>query len=278
MAIVTGPVYLPAPNPVVRRPGLFDAATGPLELPVHARIGGLQYQTSVCDLTDCYEVECLSGHNTKTFSDGPTTIQGNPFIVLSTVSCSPVGMDDAQLQRYLFDRLVASEQSTVEATFSDQACGQAPGLSNNADVVTVTTGAVDPVAALSALEAQLASVYGLPGIVHAPIALGAYFANLHLVEKQGQVWYTRVGNKVVFGNYSGNDPDGAAPSAGETWMYITGQVAVYRTPDSEIFSTNRMQTLARTTNLVTAVMERDYVVTFDCAVAAAQTEITGVVA
>lgn len=278
MASLTGPVYVSAPNPVVRRPGLFDAATGPLDLPEHARLGGLNYQTAVCELPDCYEVLCQTSgsRGTKSFDTGPSTITGLPFIVYSEIECSPVGMSDEQLQRYLFDRLSAGEQATVENVFSLQACGQAPGLSNNASVVTVTTGtAIDPVAALSRLEVQLASSYGLPGIIHVPIALGAYFAYLHLVQKQGNVWYTHVGNKVVFGNYAGNSPAGAAPAAGEVWMYATGQVAIWR--DSEVFTTDRAMTLTRTTNVVTAVMERTYVVGFDCVVAGAQTDATGVV-
>lgn len=278
MAVLTGRVFLPgSPNPVVRRPGLFDAATGPLDLPVHARIGGLQYQTAVCDLPDCYEVECQADHNSKTFDAGPDTITGDPFVVYSEVSCSPVGMTDEQLRRYLFDRLSAGEQATVEQTFSRQLCGQAPGLSGNASAVTVTTAASDPVLALALLEQGLAGSYGLPGTIHAPIVMSAYFAYHHLVDKVGAVWYTHAGNKVVFGNYAGRTPLDAAPAAGETWMYATGQVAVWRTSDAELFATDRAMTLNRTTNLVTAVMEREYVVTFDCGIYAAQTDITGVV-
>jgi len=279
MAVLTGRVFLPnSPNPVVRRPGLFDAATGPLDLPINAREGGLQYQTAVCELPACYEVLCQDngGRGTKSFLTGPSTITGDPFIVYSEITCSPVGMTDEQLQKYLYDRLTAGEQSTVENVFSRQSCGQAPGLSNNAAVVTVTAAAVDPVKSLSLLEAALAASYGMSGIIHVPMALAAYYTDLFLVEKEGNLWYTRGGNKVVFGNYAGRTPVDAAPAANETWVYATGQVAIWR--DSETFATNRAMTLNRTTNKVTAVMERTYVVDFDCLVLAAQTKITGVVA
>lgn len=282
MAVLTGRLYVNAPNPVVRRPGLFDAATGPLDLPVVAREGGIQYQTSVCELPQCYSVECQTdgGRDTKTFPSGPTTITGDPFVVYSEISCSPVGMTDEQLQRYLYERLTAGEQATVERVFSLQSCQQAPGLSNNAAVVTVTGAAVDPVKALSILEQTLANSYGLPATIHIPMALAAYFADLHLIcyevgTPNNKVYYSSAGNKLVFGNYAGNTPAGAAPAANQAWIYATGQVAIWR--DSDTFATNRAMTLNRTTNLVTAVMERFYVVSFDCMVLAAQTTLTGVV-
>lgn len=282
MASVTGPVYVPAPNPVIARPGLFQVATGPLALPDHARIGGLQYQIAVCDLPACYEVECLADHNEKTLTGEVTLIEGDPFIVYSSVLCSPVGMDDAQLRSYLFNKLVAGEQAIVEQVFSLQSCAQAPGLSDNAAVedVTPTPGtAIDLTRAISLLESAFYAANGLPGTIHVPAALGIYLAYMHLVEKDGRgIWRTPMGSAISIGNYAGADPDGVAPAADETWVYMTGQVAIYRTADSDLFVTTRAETLNRATNQVTAVMEREYVVTFDCLVLGVQVEITGVVA
>ncbi len=294
MAMQTGPVYVPYPFPVVRRPGLFDAATGPLDLPTHARTGGIQYQTALCTgLPECYTIDCQSSgdRDTKSFSGDADeggdifTMLGEPFVVYSTVSCSPVGMTDADLRQYLFNRLVAGEQSTVERMFSQgdtdpESCGLVPGLPLDAGTTEVTTVAVDPVAALGLLESAVAADYGLPVTIHVPAILASYFMNLHLLEGglRGNVWYSAMGNKIVFGNYLGLVPDGSAPAVGETWIYATAQVGIWRTPDSEIFATNRMQTLNRTTNLVTAVMEREYVVDYDtCVNYAAQVDITGVV-
>ena len=283
MASLTGPVYVPWPNALVPRPGLFQVATGPLDLPVHGRIGGLQYETATCAIPDCYDVKCQASHSTKTLDGPKTTIQGNPFIVMANLLCSPVGLTDPRLKEFLYQQLAAGEQATVENVFSLQACDQSPGLSNNAAVVdlTPTPGTpVDPVKAVSLLENWLYARYGLPGVLHVPAVLSAYFDFLWVGNDRDSrgVWQTRMGTKISYGNYAGNKPNGQAATAGESWLYITGQVAIWRTADSDLFVTSIADTLARTTNQVTAVMEREYVVTFDCFVAAVETKITGVVA
>src|SRR5262245_17716730 len=121
MAVLTGRETLSqTPNPLAVRPGLFDAAVGPLPLSVHARIGGNQYQTGVCGDLEGYSVLCQTdgGRGTKTFDDSPSTVTGDPFVVYSSISCSPVGMTDQQLQQYLDQQLRAQEQAKVESIFS----------------------------------------------------------------------------------------------------------------------------------------------------------------
>jgi hypothetical protein len=282
MASLTGRVYVPWPNALVPRPGLFQVATGPLDLPVRGRIGGLQYETGTCAIPDCYEVECQATHNSKSLDNLKTTVTADPFVVYSSLLCAPVGLTDQRVHDFLYQQLAGGEQAVVESTFSQQACAQAPGLANNAAVVnlTPTPGTpVDPVKAVSLLENWLYARYGLPGVLHIPAALDAYFDFLHLgCEDSRGNWHTRMGTKMSFGNYAGLTPAGAAPAAGETFMYITGQVAIWRTGDADLFVTSIADTLNRTTNQVTAVMEREYVVSFDCFVAAVETKLTGVVA
>lgn len=282
MGSLYGRVYVPAPNPVVPRPGLFQVATGPLDLPTHARQGGVQYQIATCTLPACYEVECISTHNTKTLTGTQTTITGDPFVVYSSLLCAPVGLTDPLLRAYMYEKLVAGEQAVVENTFSIQACAQAPGLSNNAAVVdlTPTPGtAVDPVKAVSLLENTLYANYGLPGVLHVPAALASYFDFLWIGEPDNRgIWRSRMGTAISYGNYAGNAPNGAAHAAGESWLYITGQVAVWRTGDGDLEVTSIADTLNRSTNQITALMEREYVISFDCFVYAVQTKLTGVVA
>jgi hypothetical protein len=281
MASLTGPVYVPAPNPVIPRYGLFKVANGPLDLPVHARIGGLQYQTATCDLPTCYEVLCASdvGRGTKTFSGGPTTVSPLPFIVYSSLTCTPVGLTDEDLDRYLRDRLYAGEQAIVENVFSLQSCGQSPGLSNNLAAVDPTggTGATDIMVAFSILENWLYARYGLPGVLHVPAIFGAFLQNFYLVEKDSRgIWRTAMGTAVSIGDYAGKGLAGGNPGAGKSWVYITGQAAVWRTPDTNLFVSRIPQVLNRATNQLTAVMEREYVVSVDCFVAGVETAITGV--
>lgn len=278
MASLTGPVYVPAPNPLVPRYGLVKVATGPLDLPVHGRIGGLQYETGVCDFPLCYEVECQEGHNTKTLTNSPNTIIGNPFIVYSSLLCAPVGLTDERVRQFLYEQLAAGEQGVVEDTFSRGACGQSPSLANNTPNATALTASANVVLAVTKLEAWLYARYGLPGVLHVPYTMAAYMSFHHLVEYDSRgILRTDAGTAVVFGNYAGLGVAGAAPAAGSTNIYITGQVALYRTGDGDLFVTTMADTLNRTTNQVTAVMEREYVLTYDCFAAATETVITGVV-
>lgn len=282
MGVVTGPVYVPWPNALVPRPGLFQVATGPLDLPNHARIGGLQYETGTCAFPNCYTVNCQSSHTSKALTNTKSTIVGNPFIVYSSLLCSPVGMDETRNREFLYQQLVASEQSVVENVFSLGSCEQSPSLSGGAGVVdlTPTPGTpVDPVKAVSLLENWLYARYGLPGVLHVPAALAAYFDFLWLGDKDNRnLWHTRMGTSISYGNYAGKSTTGTGPTAGESFIYITGQVAIFRTGDDDLFVTSIPDTLNRPVNSFTSVMEREYVVTYDCFVAAVETKITGVVA
>lgn len=271
MASLTGPVYVPAPNPVVPRYGLFRVATGPLDLPINARSGGLQYEISVCNLPLGYEVECQDSHNTKVITSGVTVVTGAPFVVYSAIQCDTVGLvnwGQDRVQRFLYDQLVAGEQAVVENIISNGQVGQFPSLQNGAVTLGIAQG---PVQAVSMLEDWLYARYGIPGVIHAPMETAAYLKGAHLVEMDGSplsgVWRTDVGTAVSFGNYAGLGPTG---QAGSTWMYITGQVSIWRTPDNELFVPPMGQVINRSTNVLTIVMEREYIVTYDCYSAAVQ--------
>jgi|SRR6185369_2565957 hypothetical protein len=283
MAVQTGRVYVPWPNALVPRPGLFQVATGPLDLPVHGRIGGVQFETGTCAFPNCYTINCIDSHGSKTLTNQKSVITGDPFIVYSSVTCAPVGLDDPRLKNFLYEQLAGAEQGVVENVLSQGLCGAAPSLANNTPLATDLTPtpgtAVDPVKAVSLLEDWLYARYGLMGVLHVPAALASYFDFLWLGDMNNRgVWTTHMGTQIVFGNYSGKKPDGTGPAAGEKFIYITGQVAVWRTSDADLFVTTIDETLNRTTNQVTAVMEREYIVTYDCFAAAVETKITGVVA
>lgn len=266
MASLTGPFYVPPPNPIVQRYGIFNVANGPMDLPINARIGGLQYEISTCTLPLEYEVECQDAHNTKVISSGTTTVTGAPFIVYSAIQCGTVGLVDwgqEEVSRYLYQQLVAGEQATVERIFSQGLVAQFPSLQSGA----VSLGAAQgPVQAVSMLEDWLYARFGSRGVIHAPIEAAPYFQGAYIMEQDGNafggagVWRTSVGTAVSFGNYAGVGPTGQAG----TWIYITGPVAIWRTPDSELFVPPMGQVINRAPNVLTIVMEREYVVTFDC--------------
>jgi hypothetical protein len=277
MASLTGPVYVPAPNPLLPRYGLFQVATGPLDLPINARSGGLQYEISTCTLPKEYEVECQETHNTKVITSGVTVVTGAPFIVYSAIQCDTVGLvnwGQDRVQRFLYDQLVAGEQATVESIFSQGLAGQLPSLQGATNLGT----AVGPVQAIAKLESWLYARYGLKGVIHAPVYAAPYLSGSHAIDREGdygsEEWYTDMRTCVSLGNYANVGPTGSAAAAGEAWIYITGAVAIWRTPDNDLFVPPMGQVINRSTNVLTIVMEREYIVTYDCFAAAVLTTLS----
>lgn len=281
MATTIGRRYVAAPNPLVSRSTFFKVSTGPLAMPDHAGAGGLEYQISHCGYPDCYEIVCQTSEDreSKTLDGAVTLIQGDPFVVYSSIDCSPVGMTDEQMQVWLSNKLEMGVQATIENVFSQQLCGQSPGLSNNDAVVDLNT-ATDIVDAVSQLENYLyvTAEYGVAGVLHVPLKFAPYFQFLYLIDPAGMVNgvnRTPLGTAINFGNYAGLDPSGGDPAAGSSYIYITGQTAVYR--QTPVFSPPRRDVLNRTTNKVTGVMEQEYLVTFDCAAAGIEAPLSGTV-
>jgi hypothetical protein len=272
MVATIPPLLISKPTPAFPlRYGLLSAAVGPLDLPVHGRNGGLQYVNSMCGGTYGYEVACLDDQLAKTFENTLQTVLGVPFVVYSTFVCGPVGFTESEFQQLGLQQLMSVEQSIVEQVFSSGTFGQAPSLSTNPDVVTVTTTATDPVDVISALETEIycTSGYGPPAYLHMPIAVFNHLKQEHLIDWDGNRWRTPMGSVVSSGCYTGLDPDGVEPADGTFWVYATGQTTLWRTPDSEVFVAPVEGALNRTTNQVNMLVEREYVVTFECAAYAA---------
>lgn len=265
-------LYVERPGAVVPRPGLFNVANGPLDLPVHARSGGLEFQTAVCDLPTGYAIACPPSDTPKSFSSGGANlVTSDPFVVRSDLLCAPVGLTDEQLRRFLLERLKAGEQATVERIFSDGGFGAGPVLQG----ATVLGASGSITQAVGALESWLYARYGLPGVLHVPAAAAAHMVNGGGLYRDGQLWKTAMGTLLSFGNYSGAAPDAEEPdpTEGQAYIYITGQVTVWRAPDSEVFTTPLAAALNRTTNQVYGQAEREYAVAYECFAAATLTTL-----
>lgn len=275
MVATIPPVLLPAsPAPSMPlRYGLLQAAVGPLELPVHARNGGLRYVTSLCAEGFGYEIECIGDQNSKAseFALGTTTVTGLPFIIAATLTCGTVGYTFEEQRAFVMARLLGVEQSVLEDIFSTSALGQGPGLVA-ADGITTVTGAGDSVVnVLSELERARycgftgnMTQYGPPGYLHVAIPVLNALKAEHVLEWDGTRWRTPMGTVVSAGCYANNDPAGAAPADGVFWMYLTGQTVIWRTPDSEVQVAPVEGSLNRTTNQMMMLAEREYVVTYEC--------------
>jgi len=266
MAVVANSrVYIPAPTSTLPRYGLFSVANGPLPIPdQHAEGGGLEWQTGLCALPYGYLIDCLDYTPvTKTFSAGPVTSTADPFVLIASLTCGSLGMDDEMLGRVLGERLDAGAQAAIENVFSSQLVGQAPGLANSAGVATLTGQTTLP-AAIGTLEAWLYARYGPAGVLHIPARYAYELQSNGGLRFDGRVWRTPLGTLVSFGNYSGLAPGGGAP-AGDTTFYITGQVTIWQSPNT--FITPYREALNRSTNQINAFAERVYLMGYDCFVA-----------
>lgn len=213
-----------------------------------------------------------------------------PFTVYGEVDCSPVDFFE-QRERIMQQALDRFESFQVERTFwtgfapernnqGGVANGVLPHLAANTAVTetlagvsitlqqaaTIPTGAaLNVVDALGALESALAACLNGTGIIHVPQALAPTLALL--LKQQGSRLVTPNGNIVAIGaGYPGTSPAGVAPALGTCWMYATGPVFMYRdTPTMRMMDgAASMAPMSGSINTVKAIIERNYVLGYDC--------------
>lgn len=251
MALTPAPV-VDAPEPRGLRYGLFLAASGPIDLPERGgRGGGVLYEPVGCGRAYRYPVECDDTPPEKTFDLGDEDIYAPPFLVYSSLTCGSVGTNAAAIEATLRRRLANGEQGQVEAELATllAADSQPIAASDPGDIVYV----------VAELEQWLygTALYGNTGVIHAPFLAAAQAQAAGLVVESRAVpglLTTRLGTAWSFGNY----PDNGV-------IYITGNVAVYRSPD--VLIPPPEQTFDRIHNQWYAVAEREYAVAWDCVAA-----------
>lgn len=276
MAILTAPLYVAKPTPdMPLRYGILQAAVGPIDLPVHAREGGLQYTHAMCGDGFGYTLVCppsAQASKAANFGAGVENVLGSPFIVYATLTCGAAGFTHDELSSLVVQRLKSVEQGVVEEALSTGTFGQDPSLLAADGITTVVGGGTTAVEVISELERAMycsttgiSSGYGTLAYLHMPIPVFNELKSQHLIDfGPDNRWHTPMGTVVSTGCYAGNTPAGAAPADGTFWVYITGQTTVWRTPDSEIFVSPAEGALNRTTNQFRMLAEREYVVTYEC--------------
>lgn len=266
MATIAGRWTLarPGPGPELLPYGLFKVAP-PQSMDEHAFVGGLVFQSPFCKQAQGYATNCPPASKAASFTGGYANASADPFNVLVGSECGAMSGDenrtpDQYSEDLVVNALRAAEQRLVENIFSAGTFGATPSLSSGG---TMLAAAANVVVGIQALEAAFAAVYGLPAVIHIPIAASAMIMNAHLLDKDSAgIWRTAIGNAVSFGNYAGNNVStGAAPAAGHTTFAITGQVSVWR---NDIFVSPWAESIDKVTNQVHRFAERAYLVDFEC--------------
>jgi hypothetical protein len=260
MALTPSPIVA-APQALRRRYGLFDAASGPLDLPAHGEGSGVRYVPFTCGQAYAYGVVCYGGETpapAKPLDGDNAEVETGVFAVLSVLNCGAVGYTTDELRAKVRRRLEGSEQSAVEAalwTGQDFQGNTLDTLSLNAEAEDIDPG-YDPALitdVVGALEryAYTEQGYGSVAYIHAPIEVAAFAAEAGLIvpETPGPNGrkLTPMGSVWVFGAYPGGS------------VIISGQTTVWRSAEVQVY-----ESFENASNEMLLVAERAYSVAFDC--------------
>lgn len=239
---------------------------------------GVTVEPDACEEAHTVQQPCDGSANKTPTTTGIAKKGAEPFAVYAWIDCSPIGHWEDYAARTVA-ALENGEARAVEREFWTGAAGTNPNLAANAAVTdtdgtvlqsaaTVLGGgaAVDIVEAVALLEGALASCYPGIGVIHAPRRALAFMSSKGLLDVgRGQVGpqlRTDGGTLLAFGGgYPGTGKAGVAPSAGDSWMFATGQVQIRR---DEVARTERVESLGRSRNTMVLLAERTYTALWDC--------------
>jgi hypothetical protein len=267
--------FPPAPTPR----GLFDWATGPLDLLTHEINVGVQVEQYLCGDGELYPAACETDHTypDKIFGEWDGVAQSYPFAAYVGRMCGALGQPLERMRDWSRQLLVANEQRLVERGF----WGGHADLGTSGALIAATPtdlGAAATVrGGIAALEQWAADNLVSRGIIHARPHLAAWMGSLGLLSRDSTIvndsakWTTHMGNMVVYGSgYAGTGPADEAVTATTEYIAVTGRVAVLRSP--EIFVADPREVLDRGTNQVVMFAQREYSIVIECA--AAMIEVT----
>jgi hypothetical protein len=266
-----------------RQFGLLSVVQARYEEPDPHWRNGVTVQT-ICGLTGTtFDDYCVTGAAPAKADNVDTPVRGaQPFTVFGEVDCSPIGYEQSFERARAVDALTRSEGFQVERVFwTGTAGGTAnkvyPHLAADTTVLdagvlptitlqcaaTAVTGAalLDVVEAFGYLEASLGSCYNGRGVLHVPLILGEQLFRAGIVKPDGAILKTQTGNLVALGaGYTGSGPDGTS-IANSVWVYITPPVFAYR---SGIETFRFVEQFDRAENTLKTIVERTYLLGFDC--------------
>lgn len=288
MPFETCGVHVPGPVIVPRRNGLFTVTEPITPADRHWEGAGVNWDDLLCGSAHSTDFSCPNIDNPKIEDRDFNNCCASPFTVYASYDCPPVGHPANQAFDVATQRLLAHEEREVERIFwegtpdsgaeqvtpslqeGNSSCGITP-----VDLTPSVTGAaLSPTEALAVLESNLAECVPGVGVIHANYGVASYLAGASLIYREGNSWFTATGQRIAFGaGYPGTGPGGDVPDDGETWLFATGPVAVWR---SDIFLTPPRldEAVDRSLNNVRVYAERVYAVGFSCCLFAVRMALT----
>lgn len=244
----------------------------------HWMAGGIEWEDFICGpAVDAFIDQCppVTGY-TKPEDEFAQFCHADPFVVVGSYKCSPVGRPANEAFEIARQRLLTWESYRVEnvlwtgITQDGETVNPSFATGNDeCDIVPEDlspAGAVDPVSAIALLEAALGDRISCGGTLHVPYGLMAYLAANRLLIQDGDELYSPTGFKVIAGHgYPGSGPANAAAAAGTTWVFATGPMTIARS-NVMMVPDNVNESVDRLINNITVRAERMYSVGFSCTV------------
>jgi hypothetical protein len=287
--LVDAPTFTPSPY------GLLSVAETPAWPGAHWQ-NGVTWSSYCPDVSQATYDECITVTGSGGPPPEPSTKAPNvdvefrgatPFTAYARFDCSPVGNEEAI--QIATDVLNRTENLQVERTFWTGVISGSvlafPHLAANAQVSDASgtvlqtaaspaatgSGAYDISTGLGLLEQELAECFGGVGVIHVPVRLIPTLDALGLLHVEGSQLRTLNGNLVAAGaGYPGTSPAGLASTEETTWIYATGPVFLKR---GDVKVNPFSSSVNREVNTVEMIVERTYVIGFDCCHAAIQVEL-----
>jgi len=272
--------------PDTSRYGLLSAVEASSGVDLHWQSSGIEWEDFLCSpglVSIIDECPPVTGY-TKPIDRSTQFCHADPFVLLGSYQCPPVGRPADEAFEIARQRLLKWEGRQLESTLWTGEVANGGGFVNpsfaygnsECDIEPVDlspAGALDPVGAIALLEEALGDMVGC-GVIHAPYGLAAYLQTLDLLERQGDKYFTPTGFQVIFGHgYPGSGPGNAPADAGETWLFGTGPLVMVRSNLMQI-PENIQEGMNRMINDVEVRAERFYAVGFSCALYAVRSALT----
>lgn len=201
----------------------------------------------------------------------PDVIDGFRFAVRERFGCRTVGLDIGGLvptMKGVFERV---ESRLVEKSLAAVRFTGADGGTAATDI-TPTGGALSPTQALALLEGEAAKSYAGEPTIHASRTIVSQLFGIGGARMDGKLIRSGINTKLVAGAgyQDAPGPTGAAPAAGEGWMYATGEVTLQR---GDVLVQDPQ--VDRSTNDVSATVQRIYIADVDSLLLAVRVKLYG---
>lgn len=187
---------------------------------------------------------------------------GDPYIVWATHECSTFGFKEHEYVERAARLLKAVESFHLAAELWDGAVAAAESNRNRflsaADCDTLTSTAVSVVTGVGLIEDALAFyLRGGAGMIHVTPQVLTHMCNAQIVERDGKVWRTCNGHKVVAdAGYSGDGEGAAVADSSSQFIYGTDMIDVLLGDIMTPNATEAFQEMDRTVNTVTVRAQR----------------------